>query len=349
MSYDHLIIGAGLAGSLLARDLVQRGKRVLVVHDAGIPGASRISAGLLNPITGRRHAPAWKLSRFLPFARQSYRELQREFSIALFQERTITRFFQDEQDRDAWQKRMNDPVVQTHSKAAAGNEWNQLPVHSSFGAVTITGGGVLRTGLLLDGLHAMIRERATMVEGRCEQGVIQIPGEAPCPVSDLSPSVSYCEGHAVLDNPAFASLPFEFSQGDILVIRAPAFPDACVVCRGIYLVPAGNGMFRAGASYDWSSRDPSPTAAGRAWIESRLREFMKVSFEITDHFAGVRLTTRRRHPVVGRHPDDNAVSILNGLGSKGVLYAPGCARQLAELLVQGTPVESGLDPQTHSR
>ena len=37
MSYDHVIIGSGLAGSLLARELIHHGKDVLVVHDPGNP------------------------------------------------------------------------------------------------------------------------------------------------------------------------------------------------------------------------------------------------------------------------------------------------------------------------
>jgi glycine/D-amino acid oxidase-like deaminating enzyme len=347
MSYDHVIIGSGLAGSLLARELIHHGKDVLVVHDPGNPGASRIAAGLLNPITGRRYAPAWQLSRFLPSARQSYRILEREFSTAFFQDEPIFRFFEDEPDRAGWQQRMHDPAVQPYRQETAENVGARFPVHGSFGAVMITGGGFLRPSLLLDRLHALIRERATLVEGRCERGVLHVTGRVPRPVSNLSPSISYCEGYAVLDNPVFASLRFEFSQGDILSIRALGFPNACAVCRGIYLVPVGEGMFLAGASYDWSSRDPSPTGAGRTWIESRLRRFLKVPFEVIDHAAGVRLTTRRRHPVVGRHPDHPATSILNGLGSKGVLYAPDCARQLAELLAHGKPVDEALDPKTH--
>ena len=211
----------------------------------------------------------------------------------------------------------------------------------------ITGGGFLRTGLLLDGLYAWIRDRATILEGRCERGIVRIAGKEPRAVSELSPAVSFCEGFGVLDNPVFKSFPLEFSQGDILTIRAPGLPEVCAVCRGVYLVPAGGDTFLAGASYDWSSRDAAPTRAGREWIETRLRKFLKISFEVTDHFSGVRLATRRRRPIVGRHPEHPEYSILNGLGSKGVLYAPECARQLADLLVHGTPVDSELDPRTH--
>jgi len=50
---DFLIVGQGLAGSLMAWELMQRGKTVLIV-DNGLENASRVAAGLINPVTGMR-------------------------------------------------------------------------------------------------------------------------------------------------------------------------------------------------------------------------------------------------------------------------------------------------------
>ena len=51
---DYLIVGQGLAGSLLAMTLVKMGKSVLVVDRYQTSSASRVAAGLLNPVTGRK-------------------------------------------------------------------------------------------------------------------------------------------------------------------------------------------------------------------------------------------------------------------------------------------------------
>ena len=54
MQVDFLIIGQGLAGSLLARELRRCEKSVLIVDDGWKSAASQVAAGLMTPLTGRR-------------------------------------------------------------------------------------------------------------------------------------------------------------------------------------------------------------------------------------------------------------------------------------------------------
>ncbi|MFT5168556.1 MAG: glycine oxidase, partial [Saprospiraceae bacterium] len=56
---DYLIIGQGLAGSLLAYQLLERGKTVQIIDNHHNGASSSIAAGIINPITGRRFAKSW--------------------------------------------------------------------------------------------------------------------------------------------------------------------------------------------------------------------------------------------------------------------------------------------------
>ncbi|HIL40306.1 MAG TPA: FAD-binding protein, partial [Methylococcales bacterium] len=47
MNVDHLIIGQGLAGSLLGYRLIQAGRRIVII-DPAKENASRIAGGLIN-------------------------------------------------------------------------------------------------------------------------------------------------------------------------------------------------------------------------------------------------------------------------------------------------------------
>lgn len=64
---DYIIVGQGLAGSLIALNLLRRGKSVRVIDDGHKHAASKVAAGLINPITGRRHVLTWRFLEFWKF------------------------------------------------------------------------------------------------------------------------------------------------------------------------------------------------------------------------------------------------------------------------------------------
>jgi len=63
---DYIIVGQGLAGSLLAYELMQEGKLVCIVDEHHLGAASAVAAGIINPITGRRFAKSWRIDELLP-------------------------------------------------------------------------------------------------------------------------------------------------------------------------------------------------------------------------------------------------------------------------------------------
>lgn len=69
-----LIIGQGIAGSCLAWELKRRGAEFTVADRPVAETASRVAAGLVNPLTGRAFRPdggrknAWRRQR--PFTRR---------------------------------------------------------------------------------------------------------------------------------------------------------------------------------------------------------------------------------------------------------------------------------------
>ena len=79
MSYDHfdaVIVGCGIAGAALAWQLDRLGKRLLVVDEQSAPSASKAAAGVMSPITGKRHTPTWRWQEFWPEACSFYQQIE---------------------------------------------------------------------------------------------------------------------------------------------------------------------------------------------------------------------------------------------------------------------------------
>ena len=86
-----LIVGQGIAGTLLAWSLRRRGAKVHIA-DVALPGhSSRAAAGIINPVTGKRFVKSWRFDEFFPVAKNIYQQLEQELGITFWEERPTLR------------------------------------------------------------------------------------------------------------------------------------------------------------------------------------------------------------------------------------------------------------------
>lgn len=339
---DVLIVGAGLAGTTLAWELRWRGVSVHVIDRDEPVTASKVAAGLLTPITGKRLAPAWRYAEFLRTAEAFYRRVEVETGGHFFARRPIVRLFQTEDERDRYEKK--------HPGFGDAAREPTPPLSDEFSRPL--GGFEMPTAahLRVADYLAASRERFddSFRVGSVEPGELTIhPDEIAVPKWDLRAKVVvFCQGLWLRDNPLFRGVPFTPAKGEILTLRVPGLAEARVVNRGVWLLPVGGDTFLCGSTYDRDRLDHEPTPAGRDEICSRLSAFLRRPFEVIDHRAAVRPIVDERKPVLGFLPDAPRVGVFNGLGSKGSLVAPFFARQLADAIQGMGPIEPAVDLRT---
>ena len=333
--YDYLIIGHGLAGAVLARELRGLGYRVLVYDEPRPDAASRVAAGLMNPVAGKRFALTWRAQETLPYAVAYYEALNQEFGEDFFQNAPILKVFGSEEEQrqmlaraadDPWQgfvERIETaPIVLPGLLAPHGGAW-------------LRGGGHLRVEALLAALAAggraagWLREETFTWEALVSDGT----GVAYPPGQVRARHVVCCQGAAALASPHFGWLPLTPNQGVVLDVLVPGLSAAQVLNRGAYVVPGGRaGEFRVGATYRWPPFLENPDDGDRRELAGRLAGLTALPFAVTGERRGVRPAVRDRRPLLGRHPALLWLSFFGGFGSKGVSLAPRLAAQLADYL-----------------
>jgi glycine/D-amino acid oxidase-like deaminating enzyme len=92
MNVDYIIVGQGISGSFLSRDLLRAGKTVLVIDDNKPFTASKVASGVINPITGRRLVRTWEIEKLMPYAIAAYTEWGKEWNLPLIQQCNILDF-----------------------------------------------------------------------------------------------------------------------------------------------------------------------------------------------------------------------------------------------------------------
>jgi len=334
-SCDVLVIGAGLAGSILAYRLLLAGQRVLVVSDPARPSASRAAAGLINPVTGQRLVLQENIETLLDAAHGFYRQIEAHFHITILHHREMLRLFRSGKEREAWERRRVDPGYAPYLDDTL-TQADGFMQHRT---------GYLNTNLLLDRLHGWFREQGVLIEEPLRYEDIRIASESVQWQNSETHKLIFCEGWRGQNNPWFDWLPFQPAKGEILTLTADSQLPPHIINRGKWLLPVDNRSCKLGATYDWNELNETPTESGKASLLKALLELYADATQtrVSGHVAGVRPGTKDKHPFLGIHPEHQQIGIFNGFGSKGSLLIPWHAGQFVSHLLHGTPLPASAD------
>ncbi len=330
---DFIIIGQGIAGTTLAWQLHRRGFRVLVIDRESGNSASRIAAGLITPVTGKRLAKSWRLEEVYPSAVDFYRWVESQTGESFFHQRASLRLFQNEAEQEEYHKRAAGVLagLVRMPETPINPAWFDAP-YSGF---EMPSAARLDTFRYLEVSREYFRQRDDYLLADLEiaSDVEIAADDVSIPKYNLkSRAIIFCRGFDDQTDTWFGAIRFNAAKGEILTLRIPGLREERIVHRGIWLAPLGDNLFRAGSTYEWDDLLPEPTANGRAEIESRLRLFLRLPFEVINHEAAVRPVIDAGYPVLGLHPQHSQLAYFNGLGSKGSLLAPFFAEQLVGCL-----------------
>jgi glycine/D-amino acid oxidase-like deaminating enzyme len=342
MNIDTLIIGQGICGSFLSWYLQKEGKSVLVIDNNDSNSSSRIAAGIINPVTGRRLVTVWMVDEVLPFAWKAYSELGQELDITAISQKNIIDFFPNPFMRESFLQKIETGDQYVHAYPEQ-NHFNHL-FRYEFGCGEIRPVYLVHLEALLPAWRKELKNKNALLEETFDINLLKTEGEG-IQYKDISAQkIIFCDGNSSFENPYFRQLPFAPNKGESMVISAPDLQPHHIYKKSMLLAPMQEpGMYWVGASYIWDFDNAAPTKEFRDKTDQVLKEWLKVPFTILEHRSGLRPATLERRPFVGFHPAHPAIGILNGMGTKGYSLAPFFARQLTDHLCYGGTITPEAD------
>ena len=348
MHVDYLIVGQGICGSMLSWYLHKEGKTFMVIDEPQPNTASKVAAGLINPVTGRRYSYSWMIETIMPFAVSAYEELETYFDEKLVYKKHIIDFFPNPDARINFLNRLNENDTFLHSYPDQ-NHFNQY-FHYDFGCGEISPSYTVDLGLLLSLWRQQLQRLAYLREEPFEQAALAYEEESIRYLGITAKKIFFCEGAAAISNQWFSLLPFARNKGEAIIINCPDLTNEHICKKGLLLVPLpGPGFFWVGSNYLWEFEDDLPSQQFHRQVTGLLDEWLKKTYRIVEHKAALRPATLERRPFVGLHPASPAIGILNGMGTKGTSLAPFFAHQLVQHLVHGLPITPEADVRRFTR
>lgn len=323
MVVDFIIVGQGIAGTLMSFFLSDAGQTALVIDNAQTDTASYTAAAVINPFNTKGESIKEYHERYLPVALATYTRLGSVLDERLLNETRL--FLFSELDVESGGRYTCPSATQANDLGRYFQPFGSIVVRQP--CWLIDGPNLLkswRKRLLKS--HLYLNEQFDLQEMRLGNGSVTYK-------SIKAKRVIFCDGAQGPNNFYESHLRFTRNKGEALIVEIPGLPTTGIYHKDVRLVPWRNGLFWAGSNYDWHFTTAEPTPAFRTETEHKLRSWLSVPFTVKDHIAALRPTVAGQKVFAGIHPSHREVAILNGLGTRGFSQGPYYAQSLVRLLL----------------
>ncbi len=340
-----LVVGYGIAGLCIARQLEKRQVDYHVIDNGFKNASSKVAAGMWNPIGFKRLTKSWKVDELLPYAQSFYSEFDEALSEKITYRHDLIRFFSSIEEENTWHEKLDDPRFKTYISSEKNAHIENLKPHLNppYNYGKVHHAGRVDIPNLLSLSKDRLIEKGSISQGLfnysdliCQDGFWLYGG-------NQYTGVIFCEGHQVLKNPYFKYLPIRPNKGEVFVLRIPGLDLNCVINRGFFILPLGNDLFKIGATFNSRDHSYEPTQSGLNWLKQKMESLVNLPYELVAHQSGIRPTTPDRKPMAGRHSEHLNLFLFNGLGAKGIYLAPKLSEYLIRYIFDKEVLPSEID------
>lgn len=336
-AFDIVVVGQGIAGTLMAYFLKKHGLQVLVMDNNFEGASSKVAAGIVNPITGKNFVKSWRVDEFLPFAEEVYTQMGNELGIQPYTKANIIRSLDTIQDENNWLARTSDSSVAQYMVSEADVSEFLGKVNQSFGYGEITGTYHVHLSEILEAFKKKCIEEESYLQTKFDYNGLKVDESGFYYDNYCFSEIVFCEGYQALYNPFFPNIGMAPSKGEVLLVKIPQASFRKMYKNKIFIVHHYDDVYWVGSGYEWNAPDDKPTPKSYAILSEALSKALTIPYQIIDHLAAIRPTMHTRRPVFKIHEEIKGMYLFNGLGTKGSSIGPLAARQFARYIVERNP------------
>lgn len=351
-----VIVGGGVIGLMMARELLGAGQAVRLVERRGTgQEASWAGGGIVSPLWPWRYPPA--VTALAAVAQSAYPELAAALAVETGIDPELSPCgmllvdSEDERDALAWAEAYDRPMSRVTGLAALRELEPGLGegFHRGLWMPYIAN---VRNPRLLAALRASVLARGGEITEHDGVAAIETQGGRASAVRLTSgeqiagDQIILATGAwtAALLAPFGLSLPIRPMRGQMLLYEtAPGTLQHIVLAEGRYLIPRRDGHVLCGSTTEDVGFDTHTTAEARALLQGVAQRILPVLAQQAPvaHWAGLRPGSPNGIPWIGPVPGVDGLWVNAGHYRNGLVLAPASARLLVDLLLGRAPA---LDP-----
>lgn len=355
---DVIVVGAGLIGMLTARELQQRGARVLLLERGKAGGESTwAGGGILSPLYPWRYTDA--VNVLANYGHQAYPKIAEALLAESGIDPEYTRsgmLILDQNEQDAardWALRWHMQLDVLKDVALREQEPALNSAVSS--ALWLPQIAQIRNPRLIKSVVGSLRHRNIVYMEGTDVTTLEIENNRVQGVRTAQ--TTFRADKVLIAGGAWsANLIKEITRppqvqpvkGQMILFKGePGMLKSMILSQGRYLIPRRDGRILAGSTLEYSAFDKSIT-------DNALQDLREAAISLAPqlatlpvehHWAGLRPGTHQGVPYICQHPDIHGLYINSGHFRNGVILGAASARLMAELICCATPT---IDPAFYS-
>jgi glycine oxidase len=342
---EVLIVGQGIAGTLLAHQFLKRGKKAMVLDEEATSSSSLVAAGIINPITGRNFNKTWEFDRLWNYLVPFYQELEKILETKLFHSCSIHRALPNAKEFNDWSMRSQDPDIFPLVNNAPNLEQFQdiikLPEFCS-----AFPGARVDTAKMVTLYREYLKSQSLFWGNQLDHGKLSIQNNCVVYQGIQFKYVVFAEGYKGSINPYFKALPFRPFKGQIMELKIPSHGFTDILKNQLFFVPLSKDKVWVGTENTHHPTDDSVDVKITQKLMNQCEQLIEThAWESQESKAAIRPAVSDRRPILGAHPHFKNVFIFNGLGSKGTSLGPYFSEILYRHMVSGAPLPIEVDIQ----
>ncbi len=336
--FDFLIIGQGLAGSILAFELIRRGQSTMVIDNNHVGSASQVAAGIINPITGHRLNLTDNFIDYLAAATKFYNELEETLGVNVISHIGQLRLIKNPGQANYLAKRLQQSDYAQFIEASSATTPFQNPLS---GVAKIKQTSIVDTKLLLREVKAWLSNQHAYLNTEVDYTKLTFTDKSISYGQITADNIVFCEGYQAINNPWLMNLPFKLAKGEILTLEK-VHDDWPMLSWGNWLAPQKTNTSKLGSNYTWHDTELTTVTGVKEKLLDSLERHTGLKATVLNHEVGIRPTTTDRHAFVGPIKKLERAYCFNGFGSKGCLTIPSHAHTLCNHLIDDVAIPEEL-------
>lgn len=337
-SVDYIIVGDGYAAFFFAHQLILHRKSFCLFSEQK-KGASRVSAGVINPAVLKRFTSFWKAQEQIDILKDTLDQISAYTGKNYLIEEPVLRIFHDEKEKQLWLQKAETEALQPFLDTAFVSS---DAVINPYGCGRVKQSSRLHVQAFFEDMETYLQENGHLVAEKFQYDRLQ--AETSVYGNLHFRHLVFAEGMAVKNNPFFSDVPVHQNKGHHLQVKLGQKPgEPFTYKKKHFLFPLADGLYYYGGTYDREQTHEQTDPKAVQKLKEGLEEFYPHGYETVAVSFGFRPTVADRRPIVGSHMQYPNLFVLNGMGARGILNGSYFSKELFEHIENGKSLHPEVD------